>query len=151
MNLIKAFILITMFATISISVQAQNEKSISVATENQQKDETLVQPQSLSKPTKSSHGHLLIKEIPARKQTNSKLEVTPNASKGGIRGTEIIGEGEYLNYDKAIMQKSITGQIPVDFPKHIKGQTKDQYIQIMKDWVHNHNQQVKEEYLDAIK
>lgn len=150
MNLIKAFIIIALFATISNSIQAQTKKSISAVADVQPKVETPTTTQTTTNPTKSPHGHLLMKEIPAQKQPASKTEVNKGVAKGGIRGTEIIGEGEYLNYDKTIMQKSITGQIPVGFPKHIKGQTKEQYIQIMKDWSRNNIQQVKEEYRNEI-
>lgn len=153
MNLIKAITLVALFATISISAQAQTQTktSKSVVTEVKPKVETPAQTQSLTNPTKSPHGHILIQEIPTKKQASSRKEVNQGVAKGGIRGTEIIGEGEYLNFDKTILQKSITGQIPVGFPKHIKGQSEEQYVQIMMDWARNHVQQVKEEYRNEIK
>lgn len=151
MNSIIAFTLVALVATVSISSQAQTKKSINAVTEVQTKVETPTQIQPLTNPTKSPHGHLLIQEIPTKKQAESRKDVNLGVAKGGIRGTEIIGEGEYLNYDKTILQKSITGQIPVGFPKHIKGQTEEQYVQIMMDWARNHVQQVKEEYRNEIK
>lgn len=61
----------------------------------------------------------------------------------GIRGTEIIGEGKYLNFDKEIMQRSVTGEIPSDFPKHIVGQSKSDYILVMNEWAKNNPMRVK--------
>jgi hypothetical protein len=52
----------------------------------------------------------------------------------GVRGNDIIGEGEYLNFNKKIMERSVTGEIPVGFPKHIIGQTKKEYVEIMVAW-----------------
>jgi len=153
MNLIKTFtnIAFTAIIFISASVQAQTKEKAKEVIEVKPKAETPITTQSTTNPTKSPHGHLLLQEIPSQKQTSSKSEVSHDVAKGGIRGTEIIGEGEYLNYDKTIMQKSITGQIPVGFPKHIKGQKEERYIQIMKDWARNHVQQIKEEYRNEIK
>lgn len=149
-SLVKTTLVAFFVSTITI-VNAQTKTSKSVITEVKPEVETSTKTQSTTNPTKSPHGHLLIQEIPAQKQPASKTEVNQGVAKGGIRGTEIIGEGEYLNYDKTIIQKSITGQIPVGFPKHIKGQTKEQYIQIMKDWSRNNVQQLKEEYRNEIK
>lgn len=68
----------------------------------------------------------------------------------GIRGNEIIGEGRYLNFDKQIMQRSVSGEIPSGFPMHVKGQTQDEYIQTMLDWAKQHPNEFKPEshYLD---
>lgn len=151
MNLIKVFTIIALFATISNSVQAQTKNSTSTVTEVQPKVETPTTTQSTTTPTKSLHGHLLIQEIPTQKQTASKAEINQGVAKGGIRGTEIIGEEEYLNYDKTIMQKSITGQIPIGFPKHIKGQTPQQYKEVMMVWARNNKHLIKEEYHHEIK
>lgn len=68
---------------------------------------------------------------------------TPSKS---VNGETVVGEGKYLTFTKQIMEASVTGQIPEGFPKHVKGQTKEQYVQIMKVWAKNNLNQIKEKY-----
>ncbi|MGE0562678.1 MAG: hypothetical protein AB7O47_12745 [Flavobacteriales bacterium] len=97
---------------------------------------------------KSPHGHLLIKEIPQNLRANS---VQSKQSGSGIRGTEIIGEGQYLNYNKVIMERSVSGKIPVDFPKHIIGQSSEQYKEVILIWARQNLNLIKPEYHHEIK
>lgn len=69
-----------------------------------------------------------------------------NAQSKSVNGGIVVGEGKYLTFTKKIMEKSVTGQIPDGFPKHIKGQSEDQYIQIMKTWSKNNLDKIKEKY-----
>ena len=83
--------------------------------------------------------------------SNNKVTFTKVPSNtSGIRGTEIIGEGQYLNFDKQIRLRSVSGEIPIGFPKHIKGQSKAEYKVVMKHWVANNPDKVKpiSSYLD---
>lgn len=66
------------------------------------------------------------------KPINSTTKLPPK--KGGVRGNDILGEGEYLHFDKKIMSYSITGEIPEEFPKHIIGQSKEEYVKVMESW-----------------
>jgi len=70
--------------------------------------------------------------------------------KEGVRGNDILGEGQYLHFDKKIMSYSITGEIPINFPKHIIGQSKEEYVKIMEDWAIAHPENFIEpgDYLD---
>lgn len=61
--------------------------------------------------------------------------------KSGVNGNEIIGEGAYLNFDKKIMMYSVDQKIPTGFPKHVIGQSKEEYVQIMKQWALEHPDQ----------
>ena len=84
---------------------------------------------------------------------NSSNKVTftkVHSGKPGVRGTEIIGEGRYLNFDKQIVLRSVSGEIPVGFPKHIKGQSKKEYVEVMKAWAKNNPEKIKpvSDYLD---
>ncbi|MBX2958709.1 MAG: hypothetical protein KF732_02025 [Flavobacteriales bacterium] len=129
----------------------ENSKDTKTSAATEIKQEVKVVQQSSNEPQKSPHGHLLMKEIPIHKNVVSKTDVNEGVAKGGIRGNEVIGEGEYLNYNKVIMQKSITGKIPVGFPKHIKGQTPEQYKAVIMDWARNNKNLIKEEYHHEIK
>jgi hypothetical protein len=60
-----------------------------------------------------------------------------NVQPAKTSNTAVFGEGQYLNFDKKIMLMSVTGEIPNGFPKHIKGQTKPQYAEVMKLWAKN--------------
>lgn len=67
--------------------------------------------------------------------SGASTSIPKGASKStGIRGNDILGEGKYLHFDKKIMSYSVTGEIPVGFPKHVKGQSKDEYVKVMEDW-----------------
>ncbi|MCC7332280.1 MAG: hypothetical protein IT232_06710 [Flavobacteriales bacterium] len=70
--------------------------------------------------------------------------------KPGIHSNQLIGEGQYLNFDKVIINRSVSGEIPNGFPKHKIGQTKKEYIAVMKKWGAEHPELFKPEshYLD---
>lgn len=134
--------------TLFLNVQGQSNKTTAQTEVTPKAGDT----QPATGHVKSKHGHILISEIPTQKHTATKAEVVDGGvAKAGIRGNEIIGEGEYLNFDKVIMQRSITGQIPEGFPKHVKGQTKEEYKKIMMDWARNHTEFIKDEYRNEIK
>jgi hypothetical protein len=107
--------------------------------------EVKVVQQPTNEPSKSPHGHLLMKEIPV--QGNTKVSKTKEVK----LSTEIIGEGQYLNYNKEIMLRTIDGDIPSTFPKHIKGQSKEQYNQVIMEWARNNKNLIKSEYHHEIK
>jgi len=70
-----------------------------------------------------------------------------------VRGNDVIGEGQYLSFTKKIMSMSKTGGIPIGFPRHVKGQNKGQYVEVMKLWVKNNPEKMvhlqgEGEYLD---
>ena len=87
-----------------------------------------------------------------RTQTQPLITASNNktSKNGGIRGNDILGEGQYLHFDKKIMSHSVSGEIPVGFPKHIIGQSKEEYVKIMEDWALAHPEKFIEpgEYLN---
>lgn len=84
-------------------------------------------------PLKKESPRLTAVERPIGSPNKVTFTKVPN-SKTGIRGTEIVGEGQYLSFDKQIRLRSVSGEIPIGFPKHIKGQSKEEYVQIMLEW-----------------
>ncbi len=100
-------------------------------------------------PLKKESPRLTAVERPIGSPNKVTFTKVPN-SKTGIRGTEIVGEGQYLSFDKQIRLRSVSGEIPIGFPKHIKGQSKADYILVMKHWVANNPDKVKpiSSYLD---
>lgn len=149
-NILIKSTLITLVLAISVSLNAQTKKTTNAVTGVKAKVKTSSNSEGVAGSPKSD-AHLLMPEIPKQKQTVSTVEVNAGIAKGGIRGNDIIGEGEYLNFDKVIMESTINGQIPASFPKHIKGQTKQQYKIIMNDWARNNLQLIKEECRSKIK
>lgn len=143
--------LVSLCLSSSLLMTAQTKKEVKETLVVKPIAETPATTTINNEPKPSTHGHILIKEIPAYKPVISVTETNQDVAKGGIRGTDVIGEGEYLNYNKTIMQKSITGQIPVGFPKHIKGQTPQQYKDVIMVWARNNKHLIKEEYHHEIK
>lgn len=80
--------------------------------------------------------------------TSSKPIASPskNNTNSVANQSFVRGEGEYLSFTKKIMEVSVTGQIPDGFPKHVKGQSKEQYIAIMKAWAKENKDWIKPEY-----
>ena len=83
----------------------------------------------------------LLKEIPA--SNNNKTVVTSSRPAPQRTNARV---SEYFQMEKKIIAWSVAGEIPSSFPKHIEGQTKEQYIIIFKEWVKSHLDLVKEEY-----
>lgn len=100
-------------------------------------------------PLKKESPRFTAVERPIGSSNKVTFTKVPN-SKTGIRGTEIVGEGQYLNFDKQIRLRSVSGEIPVGFPKHIKGQSKKEYVEVMKEWAKNNPEKIKpvSDYLD---
>lgn len=101
-------------------------------------------------PIKKESARFKAVERPISKNNTVTFKKLPSSSTTGIRGTELIGEGKYLNFDKTIMQRSISGEIPSGFPKHQIGQSKEEYVRIMKKWGAENSHLFKPEsnYLD---
>ena len=49
------------------------------------------------------------------------------------------------------MERMIDGQIPAKFPKHIVGQTPEDYKVVVMNWAKNNLQLIKQEYHHEIK
>lgn len=145
------FVLAIFISNKSFAQVNENSKEKKTPTITEVEQEVKVEQQSPNEPQKSPHGHLLMKEIPSQKNASTKVDVNEGVAKGGIRGNEVIGEGQYLNYNKVIMQKSVTGEMPIGFPKHVKGQTPEQYKIVVMDWARNNKNLIKEEYHHEIK
>lgn len=102
-------------------------------------------PKHISGQSKSDYLSVIkdwVKKNPNMVKQKSPIN-TNISTNNGIRGTEVIGEGRYLNFDKEIIKRSVTGEIPSDFPKHIIGQSKADYIIVMNEWVKNNPSKVK--------
>jgi len=140
-------VLVIAFFISNSSIAQENKKSpeTKVSTVVEARQDVKVVQQSTNEPSKSPHGHLLMKQIPV--QGNTKASKTKEVK----LSTEIIGEGQYLNYDKEIMLRTINGDIPSTFPKHIKGQSKEQYNQVVLEWARNNKHLIKSEYHHEIK
>src|SRR3989344_6311176 len=100
---------------------------------NAQTTEKKVELKPVTTPLKKESPRFTASTRPINSNNNVTFTKVPS-NQTGIRGTEIIGEGRYLNFDKQIMLRSVDGEIPVGFPMHVKGQTKEEYVQIMLDW-----------------
>jgi len=83
----------------------------------------------------------LLNEIPATTK-NSTTTSTPAPTT--TRNTKRASE--YLSMEKKIIEWSIAGEIPASLPKHIEGQTKEQYNAILKNWSKNNLNLIKKEY-----
>lgn len=129
----KNFLLKTMFFTLFVS----SLTIVNAQTTNQKSE---LKP--VTTPLKKESPRFTAVERPIGSPNKVTFTKVPN-SKTGIRGTEIVGEGQYLNFDKQIRLRSVSGEIPIGFPKHIKGQSKSDYILVMKHWVENNPDKVK--------
>ena len=78
-----------------------------------------------------------VKTAPRITTSSKPINNSSNSNINGVRGNDVIGEGQYLSFTKKIMDMSTTGNIPLGFPKHVKGQTKKQYVEVMKLWAKN--------------
>lgn len=137
------FLLSSVFVVFTFVVNAQQRNQMPKSNNVDVPASTVVTEEK-----KSPHGHILLQESPEILRANSS-QSKPSAS--GVRGTEIIGEGQYLNRDKVIMERSISGQIPKDFPKHIVGQTPEQYREVVMNWARQNLHLIKPEYHHEIK
>ncbi len=86
----------------------------------------------------------LLNEIPAANKNSTTVSTTQPTVKGPVRSNARVSE--YLNMEKKIIEWSIAGEIPASLPKHIEGQTKEQYNAILKNWAKNNLNLIKKEY-----
>jgi hypothetical protein len=84
----------------------------------------------------------LLNEIPTTKKTVVTNSLT--AVKPAINGNARVSD--YMRMEKKIMSMTIAGDIPVNFPKHVDGQTKDEYKLIAKNWGRNNLNLIKKEF-----
>lgn len=91
---------------------------------------------------------LLLISVTANAQTNNVKPSSISSSPSLMQTTEngSVRDSDYLGMEKKIILWSIAGEIPSSFPKHIGGQTKDQYIIAIKGWAKNNLDLVKKEY-----
>ena len=82
----------------------------------------------------------LLNEIPTAKKTVSVESSTVTRPQ---RPTSV---SDYMSMEKKIMTWTIARDIPASFPKHVMGQTKEQYHLIIKNWAKNNLNLIKEEY-----
>jgi hypothetical protein len=122
---------LTLFLSFALVSKAQNQTKPQVSSKKEIASTNKMQTQKPRITTST-------KPISSSSMNTNKAAISNN--------TNIIGEGKYLSFTKKIMEMSITNDIPQGFPKHIKGQSEEQYVQIMKNWAKNNISQVKEEY-----
>ncbi|MCB9361257.1 MAG: hypothetical protein H6588_08150 [Flavobacteriales bacterium] len=130
MNTFKSFkslMFLTLFLSFALVSKAQNSTK---PQENTKKKITATNNMQSQQP------RITTSTRPINNNNNTRLK--------SVDGGVVIGEGEYLTFTKQIMEHSITGQIPADLPKHVKGQTKQEYLQIIKEWANNHPDQFKQ-------
>jgi hypothetical protein len=134
MNTFKSFkslMFLTLFLSFALVSKAQNS----------------TKPQENTKKKITATNNMQSQQPRITTSTRPISKSSMNGSKPAIsNNSTIIGEGKYLSYTKKIMEVSVTGEIPEGFPKHIKGQSEEQYIQVMKTWAKNNLNQIKEEY-----
>ena len=53
---------------------------------------------------------------------------------------------DYMNMEKKIMTWTIAGNIPATLPKYKKGQTKEEYHEVLRVWAKNNLNLIKNEY-----
>lgn len=129
-NNIKILLFSSSILLFSFGVSAQNNNN-------------KVESKPISTPLKKQSPRFVAVEKPISKSDSSSPEKVSNEKK-------VIGEGKYLTFTKKIMEYSITGQIPEGFPKHKKGQTKEQYIKVIKAWAKENKDKIKPEYHNKI-
>lgn len=115
-----------------VSVNAQTNKSKSVQKQRTEAKKTIE----------------LSNEIPVRKKPTRVVSTTPTTTKTPIRSNAPVGD--YLGFEKVIIERSVSGTIPANFPKAKQGQTKEAYAEVMKDWARKNLNQVKEKYHSEI-
>jgi hypothetical protein len=131
MNTFKSLMFLTLFLSFAVISNAQDHKN----------------PQVSPKKKIATTNNMQSQQPRITTSTRPISKSSMNGSKPAIsNNSTIIGEGKYLSYTKKIMEVSVTGEIPEGFPKHIKGQSEEQYIQVMKTWAKNNLNQIKEEY-----
>jgi hypothetical protein len=82
----------------------------------------------------------LLNEIPTAKKTVAVETTSANKTQ---RPTLV---SDYMSKEKQIMTWTIAGNIPASIPRHIKGQTKEQYNAILRTWAKNNMNLIKEQY-----
>lgn len=53
---------------------------------------------------------------------------------------------DYMNLEKKIMTWTIAGDIPATLPKYEKGQTKEEYQKVLRNWAKNNLHLIKKEF-----
>ena len=114
------------FLVVSFAVNAQSSKTKSTSV--QQRTETKQQIK-LSENIPSSTKSVVVSATPSQRPARVS---------------------EYMSMEKIIMERSVSGQIPASLPKHVEGQTKEQYTEIIRNWAKNNLSLVKPEYHDEI-
>jgi len=82
----------------------------------------------------------LLDEIPTAKKTVSVESSTATRTQRPAKVSD------YMSKEKQIMAWTIAGNIPTSIPKHIQGQTKQQYNVILRTWAKNNLNLIKEQY-----
>ena len=83
----------------------------------------------------------LLNEIPAANKNSASTSSSASTTTRNSARTS-----EYFGMEKKIIEWSIAGEIPASLPKHIEGQTKEQYNAILKNWAKNNLNLIKKEY-----
>ncbi|OFY96109.1 MAG: hypothetical protein A3K10_16745 [Bacteroidetes bacterium RIFCSPLOWO2_12_FULL_31_6] len=109
----------------SLSVSAQTSDSKSNSTQRVEEKQKIT----------------LLNEIPAASKNSSTVGSPASTTTRNSARTS-----EYFGMEKKIIEWSIAGEIPASLPKHIEGQTKEQYNAILKDWAKNNLSLIKKEY-----
>lgn len=145
-NSFVTLIIITLFSFgYTAQVKAQSNKSVSETIDVKSLDASKSDSQIIET---SPHGFILLQEsqLPSKTASKKSKPIVSVSNDG-----QIIGEGEYLNYDRAIIERLISGLIPSDIPKHKIGQSNEQYLEVLIGWAKNNLHLIKPEYHHEIR
>ena len=115
-----------LFVIASISVNAQSK---------------VVKSTSASDRAEAKKEIKLLNEIP-----KDKKAVIVESTAAKKRPERPLPVSDYMSMEKRIMSMTIAGDIPAALPKHIEGQTKEEYRLIVKNWAKNNLNLFKKEY-----
>lgn len=140
-----AVLAITMLLSIS-ALNAQNRVSKATNTKNVKKEEIQKVNNNQVKPKAETKQQMeLSPELPVKSKPviiSSQPAQTTNTPKTRV--------SDYLSMEKKIMAWTVAGDIPSSLPKHVEGQSEEQYKSIILNWAKNNLDLIKPEYHQKI-
>jgi hypothetical protein len=79
-------------------------------------------------------------------KTNPEVTLKSTSTPATISSHNLKTVGDYNQMDKKLCKWLKAGKIPADFPKYESTMTDEQYQKVMKTYLMEHKEMVKEEY-----
>lgn len=134
---------ILFFTSFSVNAQSNTTKTESVkpVTKISETKTSTTKVESTNQRAEAKQEIKLLNEIPTTREAVTTAKSRPIIPRDGNKRVS-----EYMSQEKVIMARTIAGDIPASFPKHVEGQTKEEYRVIMKAWAKNNLNLIKKEY-----